>query len=169
MISIGSFPEEWRLSIRQPISNAVDSLTVNPGFIAFTKALRGFVYLKLLRPLDIFLTHVPWWYTLGVFSAIGYFTVGIRFAIITALLLLFIGACGIWPQSMITLSSVLVSVALCFIIGVPLGIIASYNERFRNVQNVVLDAMQTLPYFCYLIPVLMFFGCLLYTSDAADE
>ena len=59
---------------------------------------------------------------------------------------------------MITLSSVLVSVALCFIIGVPLGIIASYNERFRNVQNVVLDAMQTLPYFCYLIPVLMFFG-----------
>ena len=158
MISIGSFPEEWRLSIRQPISSAVDSLTVNPGFIAFTKALRGFVYLKLLRPLDIFLTHVPWWYTLGVFSAIGYFTVGIRFAIITALLLLFIGACGIWPQSMITLSSVLVSVALCFIIGVPLGIIASYNERFRNVQNVVLDAMQTLPYFCYLIPVLMFFG-----------
>ena len=101
---------------------------------------------------------MPWWYTLGVFSAIGYFTVGIRFAIITALLLLFIGACGIWPQSMITLSSVLVSVALCFMIGVPLGIIASYNERFRNVQNVVLDAMQTLPYFCYLIPVLMFFG-----------
>ncbi len=158
MVSIGSFPEEWRLSIRQPISSSVESLTVNPSFIAFTKALRGFVYLKLLRPLDIFLTHVPWWYTLGVFAAIGYFTVGIRFAVITAILLLFIGACGIWPQSMITLSSVLVSVALCFIIGVPLGIIASYNERFRNVQNVVLDAMQTLPYFCYLIPVLMFFG-----------
>ena len=59
---------------------------------------------------------------------------------------------------MITLSSVLVSVALCFVVGVPLGIIASYNEKFRNIQNVVLDAMQTLPYFCYLIPVLMFFG-----------
>ena len=59
---------------------------------------------------------------------------------------------------MITLSSVLVSVFLCFALGVPLGIIASYNERFRNIQNVVLDAMQTLPYFCYLIPVLMFFG-----------
>ena len=95
---------------------------------------------------------------MGVFVALGYITVGIRFALITALLLLFIGACGIWSQSMITLSSVLVSVALCFVIGVPLGIIASYNERFRNIQNVVLDAMQTLPYFCYLIPVLMFFG-----------
>ena len=158
LYEIGTFPKEWKLSIRQPISNAVESLTVDPDFIAFSKGLRGFVYLNLLRPLDIFLTHTPWWYTLAVFASIGYFTVGLRFAIITIILLLFIGACGIWPQSMITLSSVLVSVLLCFIIGVPLGIIASYSERFKNIQDVVLDAMQTLPYFCYLIPVLMFFG-----------
>ena len=157
-LEIGTFPKEWKLSIRQPITNAVESLTVNPGFISFAKGLRAFVYLNLLRPLDVFLTQIPWWYTLAVFSALGYVTVGIRFAIITAVLLLFIGACGIWTQSMITLSSVLVSVVLCFVIGVPLGIIASYNERYRNIQNVVLDAMQTLTYFCYLIPVLMFFG-----------
>ena len=155
---IGTFPEEWKLSIRQPIANGVKALTVHPGFIGFTKGLRAFVYLNLLHPLDVFLTHIPWWFTMAVFVAIGYFTVGLRFAFITALLLLFIGACGIWTQSMITLSSVLVSVFLCFSIGVPLGIIASYNERFRNIQNLVLDAMQTLPYFCYLIPVLMFFG-----------
>ena len=141
----------------------MESLTVNPGFIAFTKSLRAFVYLNLLRPLDVFLTHIPWWYTMAVFVALGYITVGVRFAIITAILLLFIGACGIWSQSMITLSSVLVSVALCFVVGVPLGIIASYSERFRNIQNVVLDAMQTLPYFCYLIP------CLLYTSPSPRD
>ena len=88
---IGSFPKEWKLSIRQPIANTVDALTVNPGFIAFTKSLRAFVYLKLLHPLDIFLTHIPWWYTMGVFTLIGYFTVGLRFAFTTALLLLFIG------------------------------------------------------------------------------
>ena len=158
LFKIGTFPEDWKLSIRQPIADGVKSLTVNPGFIAFTKGLRAFIYLNLLRPLDTFLTHIPWWYTTGIFVAIGYFTVGLRFSFITLLLLLFIGANGIWPQAMITLSSVLVSVILCFAIGVPLGIIASYNERFRNVQNVVLDAMQTLPYFCYLIPVLMFFG-----------
>ena len=155
---IGTFPAEWKLSIRQPIADGVKALTVHPGFIGFTKGLRAFVYLNLLHPLDIFLTHIPYWFTMSIFIAIGYFTVGIRFAFVTALLLLFIGACGLWPQSMITLSSVLVSVFLCFALGVPLGIIASYNERFRNIQNVVLDAMQTLPYFCYLIPVLMFFG-----------
>ena len=59
---------------------------------------------------------------------------------------------------MITLSSVLISVLLCFIIGVPIGILASYSKRFQNINEVILDAMQTLPYFCYLVPVLMFFG-----------
>ena len=155
---IGTFPSDWKLSIRQPIADGVRALTVHPGFIGFTKGLRAFVYLNLLNPLNVFLTHIPWWFTMGIFISIGYFTVGLRFAFITAILLLFIGACGIWSQSMITLSSVLVSVFLCFALGVPLGIIASYSERFRNIQNIVLDAMQTLPYFCYLIPVLMFFG-----------
>ena len=82
-----------------------------------------------------------------------YVTVGIKFATITAILLAFIGATGMWVHSMITLSSVLVSVLICFVIGVPLGVIASYNKWYRDIQNVVLDAMQTLPYFCYLIPV----------------
>ena len=70
-LEIGTFPKEWKLSIRQPITNAVESLTVNPGFISFAKGLRAFVYLNLLRPLDVFLTQIPWWYTLAVFSALG--------------------------------------------------------------------------------------------------
>ena len=61
-LEIGTFPKEWKLSIRQPITNAVESLTVNPGFISFAKGLRAFVYLNLLRPLDVFLTQIPWWY-----------------------------------------------------------------------------------------------------------
>ena len=68
LISIGTFPEEWKLSIRQPIADGVKSLTINPGFIAFAKGLRAFVYLNLLRPLDTFLTHIPWWYTMSAVS-----------------------------------------------------------------------------------------------------
>jgi glycine betaine/proline transport system permease protein len=116
------------------------------------------VYLYLLHPLDIYLTHIPWWYTMGVFVIISWATVGIRFAIVSALLLLFIGAVDMWYEAMITLSSVLVAVLLCFIIGVPIGILASYSKRFEKINEVILDAMQTLPYFVYLIPVLMFFG-----------
>ena len=87
----GTFPEEWKLSIRQPIANGVKALTVHPGFIGFTKGLRAFVYLNLLHPLDVFLTHIPWWFTMSIFVTIGYFTVGLRFAFITALLLLLLG------------------------------------------------------------------------------
>ena len=95
---------------------------------------------------------------MGVFVIISWATVGLRFAIVSALLLLFIGAVDMWYEAMITLSSVLVAVFLCFIIGVPVGILASYSKRFEKINEVILDAMQTLPYFVYLIPVLMFFG-----------
>ena len=101
---------------------------------------------------------MPWWYTTLALVILSWISVGVRFAIITALLLFFIGACNIWTEAMITLSSVLISVLLCFVIGVPIGVLASYSKRFQNINEVILDAMQTLPYFCYLIPVLMFFG-----------
>ncbi len=156
--TIGTFPETWAIDIQKPIEDTVKAMTLDPSFISFAKGMKYFVYLYLLNPLNLFLTQIPWWYTMIVFILIGYVTVGIKFATITAILLAFIGATGMWVHSMITLSSVLVSVLICFVIGVPLGVIASYNKWYRDIQNVVLDAMQTLPYFCYLIPVLMFFG-----------
>ena len=155
---IGQFPETWTLSIRDPIESGVNWLTINPTFIAFTKGLRAYVTIYLMRPLDTYLTFMPWWYVMSAFIILSWASVGIRFAIVSALLLLFIAACNIWTQAMITLSSVMISVFFCFIIGVPIGILASYSKRFQKINEVILDAMQTLPYFCYLIPVLMFFG-----------
>ena len=158
VMAIGTFPESWNLSIRDEIASGVKALTVNPTFISITKAIRSSVVIYLLRPLDMYLTYLPYWFTIGTLVLISWASVGFRFAITTVVLLIFIGACGIWTEAMITLSSVLISVLLCFVIGVPIGIIASYNPRFKAINEVVLDAMQTLPYFCYLIPVLMFFG-----------
>ena len=158
IVAIGSFPEAWNFSIEEEIAAGVKSLTVNPTFISITKAIRSTVVIYLLKPLDVYLTFLPYWYTMTALIIISWISVGLRFAIISALLLLFIGACNIWTEAMITLSSVLISVLLCFIIGVPIGILASYSKRFQGVNEVILDAMQTLPYFCYLIPVLMFFG-----------
>ena len=155
---IGQFPESWTLSIREPIESSVQWLTINPTFIAFTKGLRAYVTIYLMRPLDMYLTFTPWWYVMSAFVIISWVSVGLRFAVVSAFLLLFIAACNIWTQAMITLSSVMISVFFCFIIGVPIGILASYSKRFQNINEVILDAMQTLPYFCYLIPVLMFFG-----------
>ena len=57
---IGQFPETWTLSIRDPIESGVNWLTINPTFIAFTKGLRAYVTIYLMRPLDTYLTFMPW-------------------------------------------------------------------------------------------------------------
>ena len=146
------------MSFQDQISSGVKALSVNPTFISITQSIRSSVVIYLLRPLDTYLTYLPYWFTIGALVIISWRSVNIKFAITTIILLTFIGACNIWTEAMITLSSVLISVLLCFLIGVPIGIIASYSKRFQNVNEVILDAMQTLPYFCYLVPVLMFFG-----------
>ena len=56
------------------------------------------------------------------------------------------------------MAQILVAVVLCMLIGIPLGILASVNDTFEAIIRPILDAMQTLPAFVYLIPVLMFFG-----------
>jgi len=152
------FPESLSFTFREPVDKVVAWLTVNDTFIAFTKGLRAVVFLGLLRPLDTFLTHLPWWSIVAVLGVISWVSVGYRFGITCIALLFFIGACDLWEEAMLTLSSVLVSVFICFLFGLPLGIWAAQNKKVDMILKPVLDAMQTLPSFVYLIPVLMFFG-----------
>ncbi len=150
--------EDWHFSMRQPVDEMVAWLTVNPTFIAFTKGLKTFVYLYMLHPLDVYLTHLPWYFVMAVFVLVSWLSVGWRFALVCSLLLLFIGASDLWEEAMLTLSSVLVSVLICFVIGMPVGILTARSRRADMLLRPILDAMQTLPSFVYLIPVLMFFG-----------
>ncbi|MDP6164667.1 MAG: ABC transporter permease subunit [Gammaproteobacteria bacterium] len=150
--------ENWEFSMRQPVDEMVAWLTVNPVFIAFTKGLKSIVYYYMLHPLDVYLTNLPWYFVIGVFVVVGWLSAGLRFALICLVLLLFIGASDLWEEAMLTLSSVLVSVLICFIFGMPLGILTARSKRADMVLRPILDAMQTLPSFVYLIPVLMFFG-----------
>ncbi len=155
---IGTFPESWNFSFRKPVDEAIAWLTVNPGFIAFTKGLRTFVYLYLLHPLDVYLTELPWYIVIFGLGVISWVSAGRNFAIVCAILMVFIGACDLWVEAMLTLSSTLVSVFICFVFGLPLGVFSAYNKKFDMMLRPVLDTMQTLPSFVYLIPVLMFFG-----------
>ena len=87
VVKIGSFPEVLQFSIRDPVDGAVAWLVVNPTFIAFTKGLRTVVYLYLLHPLDIYLTHLPWYFVFSAFGLIGWVSLGLRFALTTVALL----------------------------------------------------------------------------------
>jgi glycine betaine/proline transport system permease protein len=72
--------------------------------------------------------------------------------------LLLLGSLGAWQESMTTLSLVLTAVAFCTLIGIPVGILSATNDRFEGILRPILDAMQTLPAFVYLVPVVMLFG-----------
>ena len=73
-------------------------------------------------------------------------------------MLFFIGALGLWPLGMMTLALVVASVIVSLAIGLPLGIAMASSDRFQAVLKPMLDGMQTMPSFVYLIPALMLFG-----------
>ncbi len=155
---MNSFPSALELSIREPIDYVVNWLTINPTFIGITKFIRSSVFLYLLDPLDSFLSGLPWWYVMAILGLIVWKSTTLKFALITTAFLFFLAAAGLWEISMFTLAGTVVSVAICMVIGVPLGVLAAYSNRLDAIMRPILDAMQTLPAFVYLIPALFFFG-----------
>jgi glycine betaine/proline transport system permease protein len=83
---------------------------------------------------------------------------GRRAAVIMAASFVSFAALGLWDDSMQTLSLMLVAVALSLLVGVPLGIVAGRSDRFNGLITPVLDAMQIVPAFAYLMPVVIFFS-----------
>jgi glycine betaine/proline transport system permease protein len=82
----------------------------------------------------------------------------IRITIGTAIGMLLIGLFGLWEDTMTTLAIVTVSTLIAIIIGLPIGILMARSERVQGVINPILDVMQTMPSFVYLIPVVVIFG-----------
>ncbi len=154
----GSYPSSWEFSIQKPADAALDALTTSTVFIGVTTWIRGFVFSWMLDPLADFLVGLPWWYLIGLLSVGVWLVCNRATAIVCVVGLLFIGATGLWSIGMFSLAQILVSVVLCMLIGIPLGVLAAVNNTFEAIIRPVLDAMQTLPAFVYLIPVLMFFG-----------
>lgn len=114
---------------------------------------------KILLPVERLMQAVPPWLFLVLVALLSWH--GTRKAIPTIVYIIClyaIGAVGLWDKLMQTFSLVLVSTVFSIIIGIPIGILAASSKTLRRVLTPVLDVMQTLPSFVYLIPVLMLFG-----------
>jgi glycine betaine/proline transport system permease protein len=83
---------------------------------------------------------------------------GLRAALWTLSAFATFALCGLWEESMETLALMLVSVGLSLLVGIPLGIVAGRSDRFRRLITPVLDAMQIVPAFAYLMPVVILFS-----------
>ena len=112
----------------------------------------------VLNSLDSFLNFIPFPIVLLIFIFFAFRTNGFKFAVFTLVSLVFIDLVDLWSESMTTLAMIFTAVFFCMLIGVPLGILASRSKTFEIILRPMLDIMQTIPSFVYLIPVVMLFG-----------
>jgi glycine betaine/proline transport system permease protein len=94
---------------------------------------------------------------IGLFAALAWRLTGLKTAVLTAAGLLLIDSMGLWDQTMVTLALVLSSAFVALLLGIPLGIWSAYSQRVEKAMRPVLDLMQTMPAFVYLIPAVLFF------------
>ena len=113
---------------------------------------------QVLRNFEWALGSVPPTLMLIIFALAAWQIAGIRLMLGVVASLFLVGFLGIWPQTMTTLAVVFTAVVLCLIIGLPLGIWAARSDRFYGFARPVLDGMQTIPAFVYLVPIVMLFG-----------
>ncbi len=157
-----AFPESWNLGLRTPIdalqrwlinSRAGDHPIFVFGFEPFSAAVDWG-----LRRAEALLLAVPWPTGLALAGALGWRLGGWRLATLATVSLLVMGLLGLWAASIQTLSLMLVATALTVAVGIPLGIAAALSDRFHRALQPVLDTLQTMPTFVYLIPVVLLFG-----------
>lgn len=145
---------------RIPLGEWVDSFVASL-YENFEGLFRGFSYIigGFVDLLTNFLIIIPAILMIIILCFfIWYTTRKLSLVIFTLIGLLFILNINYWAQTMQTLALVLTSVIISIIVGIPIGILASQNERFSKFLKPTLDFMQTMPAFVYLIPAITFFG-----------
>ena len=151
------FPEIFSArDARRSIDGFVDRLVVK-----YADALTAMSqpFLKTLVWIEMVLRSAHWWSIVIAIILLAYLASRrIGFAIGMGFLMFVLGAIGLWEQGMQTLSLMIMATALSILIGIPLGIITGKSKAVRSVMLPVLDVMQTMPSFVYLIPVVMLFG-----------
>jgi glycine betaine/proline transport system permease protein len=113
---------------------------------------------QVLDGLDALLQAVPFIAMLAILGIIAWRIAGGGVAIFTVISLIVLEAVGVWSQTMTTLAMILTAVVFCTLIGIPVGILAAGSDRFERALRPILDIMQTIPPFVYLVPIVMLFG-----------
>jgi glycine betaine/proline transport system permease protein len=157
----GAFPNA--LSARGDLVswiNSVQTWAISPSHPVYpvTSNVGDFVVTWGLEPLRSFMVGTPWWLLIAGAVLITLIVAGLRQAITVGILLLAIGVMGVWPDAMDTASQVIVATALTLVIGFAVGVWASESPRVERVLRPILDALQTLPQFVYLVPVVALFN-----------
>ena len=171
-LGLGDWPAGWGFSAVDAATRALNWVTNE--FTGVAGPISNFLTLDILNPLQRWLGDVPWWIVAAVVGTVGWARGGWRRGVVLAGCVVLLGFMqapvgytfqgttsynfSAWTDAMVTLSLVVVALVLDLAIGIPLGIAAYRWRTFERSLRPVLDLLQTLPAFVYLIPVVALFG-----------
>ena len=152
---MSNFPEFININLGVYVDNVVKWLIVNADsiFATISKVMLGF-----LLGIQNFLMWVPWFVLVAIIFLAGTYVKNWKSGLTFAVMLTLIGAMGLWQEMMLSLAIIITSVIISIVIGIPLGILSAKSKKASMIMSPLLDAMQTMPSFVYLIPAVMFFG-----------
>ena len=153
--AVQTYPDAATLTTGKFWDNGVKYLNIN--FYDQFEAIKLFFLQGFLLPVKRFFLGIPWVWAIAMVTAIGWTFGGWKLALMNLLMAGFIATTGMWEKAMITVYLCGTSVVIASMIGIPLGVLAAVNARAGSVIGVLIDTLQTLPSFVYLIPVVMLF------------
>ena len=149
------YPEQWQISTGTFWNDLVKYININ--YFELLESIKNLLLLNVMIPLKRFLVSLPWVLVVGMIALAGWQLGGWRLGVLTGLLALFISVVGLWEKAMVTVYLCGLSVIIACCIGVPIGVISATNDRVHKVVSGIIDTLQTLPSFVYLMPVVMLF------------
>jgi len=159
--SLGAFPESWNVHLADPINDARGWLISNQRTHWLYSAVLNPISSAIDWAISLLESVLHWlpWFSYPVFAGLGLWWVnGRRAGALAAVAVLYFGIVEIWEDSLDTLALMAVAVSLAMIVGVPAGVAVSRSDRMQRIARPLLDAMQTMPGFVYLIPFTLLFG-----------
>ena len=162
-----SFPGQYDLLSEFPTDPdyRLNSIAWVEGFFAFCVANGEAVFdlitygiRLILDALELVFVSTPWIVVASLIVLLTWLTAGVRTAIWSGAFLSYMGLLGFWEKAMTTLALLGTAACLSILIGIPLGMFCARRPRFYSLIQPIMDFMQTMPAFVFMIPVIAFFG-----------
>lgn len=118
----------------------------------------SFLASRSINGISDFLMLMPWWLFILIIVLLGWYFKSFLSGALFGVFIFLIGSFELWEDMMITIAIIVAAVFISLLIGVPTGIWMAFSKVFSSIMRPILDAMQTMPSFVYLIPAIFFFG-----------
>ncbi len=151
----GHYPKSFQVTTGDAVNAGME--WVNIHFFDTIEAVKAWLLINLMVPLKRLLLGLPWPSVVAAVALAGWQLGGWRLGAQTAAFALFIALTGNWLNAMETVYLCGLSVIIACVIGIPIGVWAARDDRVDRVAQAVVDTLQTMPAFAYLIPAVMLF------------